>query len=76
MYKQVSLQRKWSPEESFTLLALEWPLLRVGLQKEDILSQEALERPVITVTRAWIHNGNQEREEGRQHSVSSRNILP
>lgn len=31
MYEQVSLQRKWGPEQSFTFLTLEWSLFRVGL---------------------------------------------
>lgn len=46
MYKQVSLQRKRSPEESFTLLALEWPLLRVGLLV--ILVNISVSKPLST----------------------------
>jgi len=31
MYEQVSLQRKWGSEQSFTFLTLEWSLFRMGL---------------------------------------------
>ena len=72
MYKQVSLQRKWSPEESFTLLTLERPLLRVGLRKEDILSQRALEPPSHHSNQRRTHGGDPDRQEGRQRPVSSR----
>lgn len=37
--QQVSLQRKWGPEQSFAFVTLKWSLLRVSLQKEDGVSR-------------------------------------
>lgn len=74
--EQVSLQGERGPEQSFALLTLERPLLRVRLQTRDTGQEHPESTRHHDDEGAWIHDVKEGRGEGRQHPVSSGDICP